>query len=304
MRLGALRVPSTGRQADDGEWNLVTRGYFETIRMRLRAGRDFAATDRAGAQRVAIIGEGTARRLWPGRPLAEVVGEVVEQIGFNPKTRAPEVVPITIVGVSADPSYGTLIDGRNDVHVYVPMAQVPRPQTMLVVRTGDGRSATNEVRAAVAAAAPRVTIESTRSAEEYSMLGLLPQRAGAWVTATLGLVGLLLAATGVYGVTASAVARRRREIGIRMALGAPAAAITRIILGEGLSLVVIGALTGLPLALGAGQVVAGHLAGLPPTDPVTYWGATATFTVMGLLACSAPLIRALRISPTETLRDS
>src|SRR4029079_4924864 len=108
---------------------------------------------------------------------------------------------------------------------------------------------------------------------------------------------------GVYGVTASAVARRRREIGIRMALGAPAAAITRLILGEGLSLIVIGALAGLPLALGAGQLVAGHLDGLPPTDAVTFWSAAASFAAMGLLACSAPLVRALRISPTETLRD-
>jgi predicted permease len=304
MRLGALRVRASGRQADDGEWNVVTPGYFDTIRMPLRAGRDFAATDRAGAPRVAIVGEGTARRLWPGRAPAKAVGEVVEHIGFNAETRSPEVTPITIVGVTGDPAYGTLIDGRNDVHVYVPMTQMPRPTIMLVVRTTDGRSAANEVRAAVAVAAPAATVNSIRSAEEYSMLGLLPQRVGASVTATLGLVGLLLAAIGVYGVTASAVARRRREIGIRIALGAPAAAITRMILGEGLSLVVIGALTGLPLAVGAGQLVAGHLAGLPPTDSVTFWGAAASFTLMGLLACSAPLARALRISPTETLRDT
>jgi ABC-type antimicrobial peptide transport system permease subunit len=175
---------------------------------------------------------------------------------------------------------------------------------MLVVRTSDGRSAANDVRAAVAAVAPRAVIESTRSAEEYSMLGLLPQRVGASVTATLGIVGLLLAAIGVYGVTASAVARRRREIGIRVAMGAPAAAIGRLILGEGLSLVLIGALIGLPLALGAGRLVAGHLGGLAPTDAMTFWAAAGAFAAMGLLACSAPLVRALRISPSETLRET
>jgi ABC-type antimicrobial peptide transport system permease subunit len=133
---------------------------------------------------------------------------------------------------------------------------------------------------------------------------VLPQRVGASVTATLGMVGLLLAAIGVYGITASTVARRRREIGIRIALGAPAGSIARIILGEGLSLVVMGALAGLPLAVGSGQLIAGHLAGLSPTDSVTFWSASAAFTLMGLLACAAPLVRALRISPTETLRDS
>jgi ABC-type antimicrobial peptide transport system permease subunit len=288
---------------DDGEWNVVAAGFFDIIRMPLRAGRDFTPTDRAGGARVAIIGEGTARRLWPGRAPAAAAGEIVEQIGFNPATRQPEVTPVTIVGVSADPAYGTLIDGRNDVHVYVPMGQVRSPRTMLVVRTRDRRSVANEVRAAIAAVAPAASVDSTRAAEEYSMLGLLPQRVGASVTATLGLVGLLLAAIGVYGVTASAVANRRREIGIRMALGAPATAIARMVVGEGLSLVAIGALAGLPLALGAGQLVAGHLAGLAPTDPVTFWSALGSFAVMGLLACCAPLVRALRISPTETLRD-
>jgi putative ABC transport system permease protein len=77
----------------------------------------------------------------------------------------------------------------------------------------------------------------------------------------------------------------------------------RMVVGEGLSLVGIGALAGLPLAFGAGQMVAGHLAGLAPTDPIAFWGALASFAIMGLLACSAPLVRALRISPTETLRD-
>jgi ABC-type antimicrobial peptide transport system permease subunit len=249
------------------------------------------------------VGEGTARRLWPGRAPAAVIGELVEQIAFNPATRGPEVVPLIIIGVSADPAYGTLIDGRNDVHVYVPVGQVRSLRTMLVVRSKDARSVANEVRVAITAAAPTATVNSIRSGEEYSMLGLLPQQVGASVTATLGLVGLLLAAVGVYGVTASAVANRRREIGIRMALGAPASSIARIVVVEGLTLVAVGGLTGMPLALGAGQLVAGHLAGLPPNDPVTLWGSTASFAIMGLLACGAPLVRALRVSPTETLRD-
>jgi putative ABC transport system permease protein len=147
-----------------------------------------------------------------------------------------------------------------------------------------------------------VTVTNVRSGEEYSMLGLLPQRIGASVTASLGLVGLLLAAIGVYGVAAHAVTRRTREIGIRLALGAPYAAVTRLILGEGLTLVALGTAIGLPLAWGAAQLVGGYLAGLPPSDPITFSAATALFAAMGLVACLAPLARALRISAADILR--
>jgi hypothetical protein len=272
--------------------------------MPMLAGRDFRATDRAGTSRVAIIGEATAHRLWPGRPVAAAVGESVEQLAFNPTTGRSETTAIVIVGVVGDPAYGTLIDGRNDIHVYVPVAQMPTPRTMLVVRTTDGRSVANEIRAALADSVRGLSVGSTRSAEEYSLLGLLPQRVGAFVTAALGLVGLLLATIGVYGVTASAIAQRRREIGIRVALGAPAAAITRMVLVHGMSLVLLGTVGGVPLAIAASQLLSSHLAGLPPSDPVTWSGMTLAFALMGLLACSAPLIRALRIAPAEILHET
>ncbi len=114
---------------------------------------------------------------------------------------------------------------------------------------------------------------------------------------------MLLAAIGIYGVTAHAVTRRTREIGIRVALGAPFAAIGKLILREGMSLVMLGAVIGLVLGVGAAQVIAGYLAGLPPVDPVTFGGAVTLFAVMGLAACSVPLWRALHIAPTEALRD-
>jgi hypothetical protein len=303
MRLGTLRVPGTDRELD-GEWNVLAPGFFEAIHMPLLAGRDLSSADRSGARRVAIVGEGAARRLWPGRRAASVVGEVVDEHWFDPATRSVAAAPVTIVGVSRDPAYGTLIDGTTDVHIYVPFTQQPLPQTMLVVRTADGRSVVNEVRAAISATSPDVTVESTRSGEEYSMLGLLPQRVGATVAAGLGVVGLLLAAIGVYGVTAYAVMRRTREIGIRMALGAPVSAIARLILNEGMSMVGLGCTIGLPLGLAAAQLVSGHLAGLPARDPATFWGTAALFVATGLIACSAPLIRALRISPTKTLHES
>jgi hypothetical protein len=219
MRLGALRVTSGGREADDGDWNVVAPGYFQTIRMPMLAGRDFRATDRAGTSRVVIIGEATVHRLWPGRPVAAAVGESGEHIAFNPTTGRFETTPVVVVGVVGDPAYGTLIDGRNDIHVYMPMAQMRPPRTMLAVRTTDGRSAANEIRAALADGVRGLTVGSTRSAEEYSLLGLLPQRVGAFVTAALGLVGLLLATIGVYGVPR----RRSRNAAGKLAFAWPSA---------------------------------------------------------------------------------
>jgi ABC-type antimicrobial peptide transport system permease subunit len=173
---------------------------------------------------------------------------------------------------------------------------------MLVVRTGDRRSAANEVRAAVAAVAPRVAIESTRSAEEYSMLGLLPQRVGASVTATLGLVGLLLAAIGVYGVTASAVARRRREIGIRMALGAQRRDIERLMIRPGLALAAVGVAIGAVGAALLSRLMSAVLFSVSATDALTYVSVSLLLIVVALTACYMPARRATKHDPLIALR--
>jgi len=195
------------------------------------------------------------------------------------------------------------VDGATDFHAYVPFAQQPVPRLMLVARTRDGGSAINEIRAAVAAVNPGLVIAAAQSAEEYSTLGLLPQRIGAAVTAGLGLVGVLLAAVGIFGVTAHAVIRRSREIGIRLALGAPLPSIARLVLGEGMSLVALGALAGVGLGSGAAQLVSGYLAGLPPLDPLAFGAAVLLFIVTGFLACAVPVRRALRIAPGDCLRE-
>ena len=301
FRLGDLVVP--GRtEALTGEWNIVEPGFFSTIRMPLIAGRDFTSRDRAGAQPVVIVGEGVARRLWPSQPVTRAIGERVEVHELRPGGRF-EVAPLTIVGISRDPAYGTLIDGATDVHIYVPFAQRPMSRMMIVVRTTDGGSAANEIRAAIASLRPDLTIAGTQRAEEYSTLGLMPQRLGASVTASLGAIGVLLAAVGIYGVTAYAVVRRTREIGIRLALGSPLPAVARMILGEGMPLIGLGAVIGLAIGLGAAQLVAGYLAGLPPVDPITFGSALALFVAMGLAACAFPVRRALSIAPTEALRQ-
>ena len=122
------------------------------------------------------------------------------------------------------------------------------------------------------------------------------------MSGSLGLVGVLLAAIGIYGVTAYAVTRRTREIGIRMALGARRADVVAMVLRQGIRLAVIGSAIGLLLAAGASQVLVGFLFGVPPLDPVIFGGAAALFAVVGLAACYVPARRATQVDPLAALR--
>jgi ABC-type antimicrobial peptide transport system permease subunit len=133
-------------------------------------------------------------------------------------------------------------------------------------------------------------------------MGLTPQRVAASVSGSLGLVGLLLASIGIYGVAAYTVVLRTREIGVRIALGARSADIVRMVLREGVSLTLIGSAMGVLLAAAVSRVLAGFLFGIPPVDPLTFVGATALLTATGLVACYVPVRRATRIDPMQALR--
>jgi len=147
-----------------------------------------------------------------------------------------------------------------------------------------------------------VPIVQSQTLDEYVSVGLVPQRIAASVAASLGTVGLLLAALGIYGVTAYMVTSRTREIGIRMALGAHAQNVVAMVLRQGATLTGIGTIVGLALSAALSQLVASLLFGIGAVDPVTFTGAAALFGAVGLVACYAPARRASRIDATEALR--
>ena len=173
---------------------------------------------------------------------------------------------------------------------------------MIVARSKDGHRLTETLRATVAAMNPALPIVSVRTAEEYTSLGLLPQRIVATTAGGLGIVGLLLAAIGVYGVTAYAVARRTREFGVRIALGATSRDIVAMVLRQGMGLTAAGAVVGLVLAAGAAKGAAAYLFGVEPIDPVAFGAAALLFALVGLVACYAPARRATRVDPVAALR--
>jgi ABC-type antimicrobial peptide transport system permease subunit len=149
---------------------------------------------------------------------------------------------------------------------------------------------------------PNLPIVTSQTLEDYAAIGLVPQRVAASVSGSLGVVGLLLAAIGIYGVTAYMVSSRTREIGIRVALGAQPSDVTRMVIGQGLRLTLLGAAIGVVLAMGAGQLIASLLMGVGPLDPLTFSGAIALFVAIGIAACYVPARRALRINANEALR--
>jgi len=149
---------------------------------------------------------------------------------------------------------------------------------------------------------PNLPIVQSLTFDAYSQLGLLPQRIAASVAGSLGLVGVLLAAIGIYGVTAYMVSSRTREIGIRMALGAERASVVRMVLRQGLTLTMIGAAIGLAVAAAASRLLGSLLFGVGATDPLTFIGSTLLFFVVGAAACYVPARRATAIGAMDALR--
>ena len=304
--LGGVAAPGATLPADQlfvPAWNIVEPGYFATLRIPLVAGRDFGATDHAGAQPVTIIGEGVARRFWPGQ---SAVGHYLAKQVHGPDGRPNGMLTLLVVGVARDVKTSSLIDGLAESYVYVPLQQhyTSRMTANMTIaaRTTGGQRIADELRSVVASLNPTLPIVTSQTLEEAAALGLTPQRVVASIAGGLGAIGVLLAAIGIYGVTAYAVTRRTREFGIRLALGAQRADIVGMVLRQGMRLAVIGAAIGLVLSAAASHLLVVVLFGVSPMDPVIFGGATALFTAIGLAACYGPARRATNVDPLVTLR--
>ena len=299
--LGGLAVPGVelrnGRRFFDVDWNVITPGYFATMKMALLTGRDFSDADREGTPSVVIVNETAARQWWPRQ---DALGKTLLQEDGRPD--APDAVrTLTVVGVARDSKYRNLGEDPRPF-VYVPIQQQYMSRTVIAARSAHGQRLAGELRALLASMNPNLPIVQSLTFDAYSQLGLLPQRIAASVAGSLGLVGVLLAAIGIYGVTAYMVSSRTREIGIRMALGAERASVVRMVLRQGLTLTMIGAAIGLAVAAAASRLLGSLLFGVGATDPLTFIGSTLLFFVVGAAACYVPARRATAIGAMDALR--
>jgi predicted permease len=296
-------TPPNGDPSFMATWTIVEPGYFSTLRIPLVAGRDFTAADRSGAPSVIIVPAAVARQLWPGQ---NAVGKsVVYQTGRRSGPGGPPLPPVSleVVGVAKDLKGDGPRGPASMVQAYAPLQQRYTPRLTIMARDAGGRRTAADIRGVVQSLDANLPILSARTLEDEITGPVQTQlRVAASVSGSVGIVSLLLAAIGIYGVTAYLVGRRTREIGIRLALGAHRGQILGMILRQGMALVAIGSAIGLLLAAAASRSLTRLLFGVPPLDPVTFGGAALLFAAIGLAACYVPARRATRVDAMNALR--
>ena len=277
-------------------FNGVTDGYFGTLGSSIVAGRDFTRADGVGSPRVAIVNRAMARRFFGD---ASPIGRTIRADRPNAQ---PD--PIEIVDVVEDASYRSLREEPPPT-VFVPIDQMtdPFPWVFFELRTAGSPSAVVPVvKRELAQVAPDLALEFTTMSDQVRS-SLARERLMALLSASFGALALLLAVVGLYGIMAYGVARRRGEIGVRIALGATRARVVRLVLGEAGRLVVAGLVLGTLLALAGSRLVASFLYGLAPTDPATIALSAFVLASVALAAGALPAWRAARLDPMVALRE-
>jgi putative ABC transport system permease protein len=291
-----------GRTAAPGETQFaadltVTPGYLETLRIPLRRGRALTPADGAVAPLAVVVSEMMVRRYWSGMPDAALGARI--RLGDEPSADAWR----TVVGIVGDVRNDD-IESPPLPMMYVPLAQRPaREMTIALRTTGDPLALVVAARAAVAEVDPEQPVYDVKT-----MARILEEdlRQSVILIAILGLfagVALALAAVGIYGVVAHAVAQRTHEIGVRMALGAVIGDVLLLVMRQGFTPVAVGLAVGIGAAVGASQLLRSILYGVTPTDPVTYASVVAILAAVALVACIAPARRAAKVDPLLSLRS-
>jgi putative ABC transport system permease protein len=277
--------------------HIVSDKYFRTLAIPLVAGRPFDAGDRPGSPPVVIISRSTARLLWPGSsPLGQQFerdGVLHEVVGIAEDVRGDDVRGATGGGLERQPPPA----------VYLTAAQFPQnTMTVLLRATRDPSTMVDALRAAIRGLDPAVPADQVRSLDDWLTEAAAQPRLTTMLAAAFAGMALLLAALGIYGVAAYAVAQRRAEIGLRMALGSTRAQILTMILRNGIMSAIAGMLTGLTGAFFINKLLASLLFDVQPEDPLAFVSVAAVLTTVALLACYVPARRAARLDPLVTLR--
>jgi predicted permease len=276
--------------------NAVTPGHFKTLRIPQLGGRDFTHADSAGAPNVAIVNETMARQFWPGQ---SAVGQRLRPLDGD----APAAETLVVVGVVRDSKYVT-IGEEPRAFMYRPLAQEYAAQVTVLVRGGGAPAADviATLKREVRAHDGGLAVFGVSSLDEATSISVLPARIAGGLLGTLGLLALVLAALGVYGVLSFIVGARTREIGIRVAMGATPRSVVALIARQAMVWTLSGMAIGLALALGASRVLGSLLYGISPTDPLTFGTVIVLLGAAAAAAAVIPAVRASRLDPLFALR--
>jgi putative ABC transport system permease protein len=273
---------------------LVTAGYFETLKIPLITGRYFDRSDTPNSLPVAVVNSSVARKFWPNEdPLGKQIRQGFPNEPFGPWR--------TVVGVVGDIKQQG-IDREMPPQLFMPVVQEPRATVFAIVRAQEMVSPSS-LEAAIHDVDRNVSVFNDRTFDQLVRESSSRRRIAMIVLLVFGVVAVLLAAVGVYGVIAQAVAERRQEIGVRMALGATGGQIRGQFLRHGLVVVAIGIACGVVMALAAGRSLASLVFGVTVTDPATLSAVAALLTVVTLAACYVPARSATRVDPLSALRS-
>jgi putative ABC transport system permease protein len=292
---------STGEPADPGEPTIVpsvvavTPGYFETMSTPIVRGRDFSDGDRSTTRRVAIVDEQLAGRLWPG-------GDPIEKRLYRGDSG-----PFTVIGVVRRIHLSGLTEPQSMGTAYFPHTQAPplgRLRWIAIRSAADSAAVVRQLRAALLDIDPDLPIADVQTMRERIDRTLVSERLAANLATIFAVIALSLSIVGIYAVLAGVVARRTREIGIRMALGSSVRTVFRMVLTEGAALIGVGLLLGVGGAFAAARALDGLVFGIQPTDARLLSAVVAVTAAIALLACLAPARRAARINPVDVLSQT
>ncbi len=296
---GRATAPDETLRAD---YRLVGTGYFRALRIPLLGGREFNERDTAQSTRVALVSQSLAHRYWPnGSPLGA-------HLRIDDNDQGPR--PVEIVGVVGDVQHLSL-DGEPAPHIYLPVHQthedavvwLTNNQYWLLRTAIDPLTLSAAARREIQAVDREVPASSIRTMTQYLAASVAPRRFNLWLLTVFAGAALVLAGTGLYGVISCGVAQRRREIGIRMALGAQSGDVLKLVIGQGMTMTLGGVALGLWAALGLTRLMTSLLFGVSATDPLTYLATAVLLALVALLACWIPARRAMKVEPTVALRE-
>jgi putative ABC transport system permease protein len=272
----------------------VSFEYFDTLRMQLRSGRFFDATDTAASRKTAVVNEALARRFWPTE---SPIGKRLKQ-GW-PETESPWR---EIVGVVNDVKLNG-VEAATPLQVYLPFPQAPTSYAALVVRTATPpETLIKPVTGAIHRVDPQLPVFDVQTMDGMMRDAVTRRSMTMLIFGAFAVVALVLASVGLYGVVSQGVVERTREVGVRIALGATRPQVIRLFIGQGIATTAAGVAVGIASALALARLVTDLLFQVEPTDPLAFWTAIGTLMLVSLAACYVPARRAARVSPTVALR--
>lgn len=284
-----------GQRRPSAGYNMVGPDYFRTMKVPIVRGRAFTLEDDERARPVAIVNELLAQRFWPGQ----------DPIGKHFRMEGTDTRWLEVVGVTKTGKYSSIFEDPS-LYFFAPIAQQYRPLRVIHVRTaGAPEALAPAIQKEIRTLNPDLPVYDVRSMEKMldGPNGFFMLQMGALFGGALGVLGLVLALVGIYGVVSYAASQRTQEIGVRMALGAQRSDILRLVVGRGLVLIAAGVAVGLAGSFGVARLLSNLLFGISATDPVTFVGVPVVLGGMALLASYIPALRATRIDPMRALRQ-